>query len=33
MICVGMDIGSKSFMVHAIDSGNKVVLRGEINHV
>ena len=30
MIYVGMDISSKSFMVHAIDSSNKVVFRGEI---
>jgi transposase len=30
MIYVGMDISSKSFMVHAIDSSNKVVFGGEI---
>lgn len=30
MIYVGMDISSKGFMVHAIDSSNKVVLREEI---
>mgnify|MGYP003565953468 CR=1 FL=1 len=30
MIYVGMDISSKSFMVHAIDSKNKVVFKGEI---
>lgn len=31
MIYVGMDISSKSFMVHAIDSKKKVVYRGEIS--
>ncbi len=30
MIYVGMDISSKSFMVHAIDSKNKLVFKGEI---
>jgi transposase len=30
MIYVGMDISSKGFMVHAIDSKNKVVFKGEI---
>jgi transposase len=30
MIYVGMDISSKSFVVHAIDSKNKVVFKGEI---
>lgn len=30
MIYVGMDISSKSFMVHAINSKNKLVFKGEI---
>jgi transposase len=30
MIYVGMDISSKSFVVHAIDSKNKIVFKGEI---
>jgi transposase len=30
MIYVGMDISSKSFVVHAIDSNNKIVFRNEI---
>lgn len=31
MIYIGMDISSKSFMVHAINSKKKVVFKGEIN--
>ena len=31
MIYVGMDLSSKSFMVHAIDQRKKVVLQGEIS--
>ena len=30
MIYIGMDISSKSFLVHAIDSKKKVVFKGEI---
>jgi hypothetical protein len=30
MIYVGMDISSKGFMVHAINSKNKLVFKGEI---
>ena len=30
MIYVGMDISSKSFVVHAINSQNKIVFKGEI---
>ncbi len=30
MIYVGMDVSSKSFVVHAINERNKVVFKGEV---